>query len=130
MENLTKEQAIEAMKQGKRVTHRYFDDVEFIAMNSKGMIVFEDGVISVDPEEFWKWRTSHLFDNGWTILPNPESKPKILTISGTAEDFEALKDAVVFSMNWDDDHPEYRNDPEKRLKVWHGKIVERLTLNK
>ena len=66
MENtLTKEQAIEQMKLGKKVTHEHFSDNEWATMEY-GKIVLEDGV-RCSPEEFWKWRPSKSWETGWSI---------------------------------------------------------------
>ena len=64
--NLTKEEAIFAMNQGKRVRHRFFTKDEWMTMRG-GMIHLEDGVVC-PPEEFWQWRTAPEWDNGYCIL--------------------------------------------------------------
>lgn len=48
---MTKEEAIKAMSEGKKVRHRYFGPDEWVSMNSNGLYVFEDGVM-VDPSLF------------------------------------------------------------------------------
>lgn len=63
---MTRNEAIEAMKNGRKVRHTYFSPDEWVAM-VLGMIVLEDGV-TCEPEEFWKWRKSLIFDNGWSIV--------------------------------------------------------------
>lgn len=42
---MTKEEAIKAMSEGKKVRHRYFSRDEWVTMNSAGLYEFEDGVI-------------------------------------------------------------------------------------
>ena len=50
--SMTKEEAIQAMKNGRKVRHCYFSKEEWMTMNSDGMVVLEDGVmkISIDGE--------------------------------------------------------------------------------
>lgn len=64
--NMTKAEAIEAMKYGRKVRHTYFDYNEWASMEL-GRIVLEDGV-TCDPDEFWRYRTDPMFDNGWSIV--------------------------------------------------------------
>lgn len=42
---MTKEEAIKAMSEGKKVRHRYFGPDEWVSMNSNGLYVFEDDVM-------------------------------------------------------------------------------------
>ena len=56
---MNKQEAILAMQEGKKVTHRYFTPNEWMTMKD-GVIVLEDGVIC-PPDDFWQWRT----DRGW-----------------------------------------------------------------
>jgi hypothetical protein len=64
--NMTKAEAIEAMKNGRKVRHTYFSSDEWASMDM-GLIVLEDGV-TCEPDEFWKWRKAPMFDNGWSIV--------------------------------------------------------------
>lgn len=63
---MTKGEAIQAMKSGKKVTHRYYDPAEWSTMQGN-KIVFEDGC-KLWAEDFWKDRTSPgwLFD--WSLF--------------------------------------------------------------
>jgi hypothetical protein len=65
-DSMTKDEAIEAMKAGKRVTHKYFSPEEWITMED-GMIVTEDGY-RFSPESFWRFRTKPYFDNDWKLF--------------------------------------------------------------
>lgn len=67
---MTKEEAILAMKAGKKVTHRYFLDDEFLGINKEGLYYFEDGVICSE-NEFWKHRTAEWFNDGWGLFTEP-----------------------------------------------------------
>ena len=67
---MNKQEAIQAMQQGKRVTHRDFDPNEWMSMKD-GMMVLEDGVIhgvTCTPEEFWKYRTDSRWDDGYELF--------------------------------------------------------------
>lgn len=76
---LSKEQAIEAMKAGKKVAHRYFSPHEWVKMegnfiiNQDGyfkmegdFIINQDGY-SIPVEEFWKFRYRKEFLTDWYI---------------------------------------------------------------
>ena len=62
---MTKTEAIQAMKEGKKVTHYHFTPEEWTTMED-GMVVLEDGV-RCEPAEFWRWKTAPDFDNDWSI---------------------------------------------------------------
>jgi hypothetical protein len=63
---MTKQEAIEAMKSGAKVTHRYFSPDEWITMKGNLTIIMEDGV-SLSTVEFWKYRTGEDFETDWSI---------------------------------------------------------------
>lgn len=44
---MTKEEAIRAMSEGKKVRHRYFSKDEWVTINSSGLYEFEDGIIVI-----------------------------------------------------------------------------------
>ena len=67
---MNKQEAILAMQEGKKVTHRYFSPNEWMAMKD-GMIVLEDGVIC-PPEEFWQWRTDAVWNDGYELFNDYE----------------------------------------------------------
>lgn len=69
MENMTKEQAIEAMKEGKKVRHRYFSEHEWMMMGRRGL-VFENKV-SCSFTEFWQRRRTTEWEVGWSIVDGP-----------------------------------------------------------
>jgi len=56
---MTKDEAIQEMKKGVKITHTYFASDEWMTMKGN-KIVLEDGV-KCWPEEFWTYRT----DKGW-----------------------------------------------------------------
>ena len=64
---MTKEEAIKAMSEGKKVRHRYFSSDEWMTQLPNGDYLFEDGVIC-PPQEFWQWRTDTEWGNGYEIF--------------------------------------------------------------
>jgi hypothetical protein len=64
---MTKTEAIQAMKNGHKVTHRYFADTEYITMKGNFTIVDENGYHCED-KIFWSYRLSAAFDKDWEIF--------------------------------------------------------------
>ena len=68
---MNKQEAILAMKGGKKVTYRNFAPNEWMTMK-EGMMILEDGVIiphvTCTPEEFWKYRTDSRWDDGYELF--------------------------------------------------------------
>ncbi len=62
---MTKEDALIAMQNGKKVTHRYFTDNEYMYMEND-MIFSEDGVHH-KWSEFWDLRSSEDWETDWEI---------------------------------------------------------------
>lgn len=64
---MTKEEAIKAMIENKKVTHRYFDDGEYIQLTADHQnILFEDGN-RISASIFWSDRIGSHWNNGWDI---------------------------------------------------------------
>lgn len=63
---MSRTEAIKVMREGKKVTHKYFSPEEW-ATQDNGQILLEDGV-RCSPAEFWKYRQSPIFDNDWEIF--------------------------------------------------------------
>jgi hypothetical protein len=63
---MTKNEAIKEMEKGNKVTHQYFTPDEWATMEN-GEIVLEDGV-RCSPYEFWRWRDTPSFDEGWELF--------------------------------------------------------------
>ena len=59
---MNKYEAKQALSEGKKITHDYFCENEFVNRDSEdnSVLVFEDGV-KQDENEFWKMRS----DNSW-----------------------------------------------------------------
>ena len=63
---MTKPEAIAAMNAGQKVTHKFFEDNEWVTIINN-QIVSEDGITH---ERFWSYRTSKEWDTGWSIYEN------------------------------------------------------------
>jgi len=63
---MTKQEAIKAMSEGKKVTHRHFSSNEWVTIDGN-QILLEDGV-KCSTYEFWKWRTDPSWDSDWDIF--------------------------------------------------------------
>jgi len=63
---MTKEEAIKALEQGKKIRHRFFADDEFVCMNKDGQYEFEDGV-KMTKWEFWQLRPESYWLIDWEI---------------------------------------------------------------
>ena len=64
---MTKTEALQAMKDGKRVSHYYYTQDEFLSMDKNGHIYTEEGYdMGTEKSEFWvfiqKW------EDGWSIV--------------------------------------------------------------
>lgn len=66
---MTKHEALEAMRSGEKVTHNLFTSDEWATMKG-GVITTEDGVIHPN---FWAYKTKPCWETGWSIFqePNP-----------------------------------------------------------
>lgn len=64
---MTKEDAIIQMKQGVKVTHRYFTSNEWITMKGNFTIQTEEGY-SFPADEFWRYRNDIDWMDGWSIF--------------------------------------------------------------
>ena len=64
---MTKEEAIKAMSEGKKVRHIFFSPKEWMTQLPNGDYLLEDGVIC-SPEEFWQWRTDTEWRDGYEIF--------------------------------------------------------------
>jgi hypothetical protein len=70
---MTRFEAAQALKAGKKLTHKYFTPEEWVMGIDKGYYLLEDGV-RCTAAEFWKWRQGDGFDNDWELI---KEKPKI-----------------------------------------------------
>lgn len=63
---MTKQEAIEAMKAGAKLTHPSFMKHEWITMEGNSTVITEEGY-TISSVEFWKYRTHENFNRGWFI---------------------------------------------------------------
>lgn len=63
---MNKNEARQAMHEGKKVTHKFFAPYEWVSIQD-GYLILEDGV-KCSEEEFWKWRTNYWWDTDWEIF--------------------------------------------------------------
>jgi len=64
---MNKQQAIDAMRRGHKVTHRFFGDKEWLKMRSDFVYEFEDG-FTCSASEFWKYRIEATWNEDWEIF--------------------------------------------------------------
>lgn len=62
---MNKKEAINEMRNGKKVTHRWFSKNEWMTIE-KGRILLEDGV-RCDIDEFFSYRDNESWDNDYSI---------------------------------------------------------------
>jgi hypothetical protein len=76
---MTRLEAIEKMKEGAKVKHRYFDDHEWIKLDGDRLL-FEDR--SYCPQQdFWEDRTGGAWENDWDLFEEEEEKKWTNTIN-------------------------------------------------
>ena len=64
---MTREDALNAMISGEKVTHEYFSDDEFIYMKDDDIYTEEGFNMGTVNDEFWIIRKTEMFDDGWSI---------------------------------------------------------------
>lgn len=64
---MTKDEAIQAMKDGKKVKHRFFTSHEWMKIRKDGMYHFEDGHV-FSAELFWADRYVPWWERDWQIV--------------------------------------------------------------
>lgn len=67
-------EAKKALRQGKRLTHKYFVNGEWV-QGVHGVYEFEDGVHCA-PSEFWSIRHGKEYAEGWTEIKQERMSPK------------------------------------------------------
>jgi len=63
---MTKQEAIEAMKAGAKVTHRFFESKEWITMEGDLTIITEEGY-AYSAVKFWAFKKSIHWETDWSI---------------------------------------------------------------
>jgi len=64
--NLNKQQAVEAMKAGRKVTHDLFSPHDWVTGRGNFIIQTEEGY-EIPAVEFWRYRQGENFETGWRI---------------------------------------------------------------
>ena len=64
---MTREDALEMIIGGEKVTHEYFSDDEFIYMKDDDIYTEEGFNMGTVNDEFWIIRKTEMFDDGWSI---------------------------------------------------------------
>lgn len=62
---MSKEEAIQTMKEGKKVTHRFFASDEWMTIEN-GNLLLEDGV-HISLEDFFNFRSDSLWEDGYEL---------------------------------------------------------------
>lgn len=65
---MNKEQALQAMREGKKVTHTYFEEHEWMTIVGYKIQLEDNVVISI--EEFFKYRDTEDWNEGYSIWGN------------------------------------------------------------
>lgn len=63
---MNKQEAISALRQGKKLTHRSFTGKEWI--QGEGLMLTTEDGYSVTIEEFMSYRSHSAFDDGWSLF--------------------------------------------------------------
>lgn len=61
---MTKKEAIQELKKGQKLTHKFFDDDAYIHLVNDE--IHDEKGININ-NEFWRWRTSKSWRNNWEI---------------------------------------------------------------
>lgn len=64
---MTKAEILQELANGKKVTHRYFTDNEFLFINEKEFYEFEDGVTQTG-EQFWLIHKNEAWLIDWELF--------------------------------------------------------------
>lgn len=64
--SMTKKEAIQEMNEGRKVTHRYFADDEYITMEGINMV--DEHGIPFNPATFWKYRQASYWETDWRLF--------------------------------------------------------------
>lgn len=90
---MTKQEAIWAMEEGKKVTHRYFSSDEWISLVDR-RIISEDGVRH---DSFWELHTDAAYETDWEIFTVPAIEIRVLSLKTAIEinSLNAGKDFII-----------------------------------
>lgn len=65
---MNKVEAIQAMRAGNKVRHRFFSDDEYVTM--VGDLMVDEGGYEFSQTMFWNDRTAMVWENDWEIVPD------------------------------------------------------------
>ena len=63
---MTKNEALKALEEGKKITHKYFSNDEYICKCDSEFYMCESGYMPIG--DFWNYRQSPDWDNDWSIF--------------------------------------------------------------
>jgi hypothetical protein len=64
---MTRAEAYRAMIDGKKVTHKYFDDNQYIFMIGQNIYTEDNCSMGTIHDDFWRMRKTESFNDGWEI---------------------------------------------------------------
>lgn len=65
---MTKQEAITALQEGKKVSHSLFCEGEWIELNKKDLQIQDEKGTQLNWSLFWKVRTADRWNTGWDIV--------------------------------------------------------------
>lgn len=77
---MNKEKAKELIDAGEKLTHRFFDDGEWVTSLNNDTFIFEDGV-TWPKHNFWEQREDEAWDEDWEIFAEPKLKYEVYPLS-------------------------------------------------
>ena len=118
---MNKQEAIQAMTEGKKVAHRYFANNEWVTMDADGKIVTEEGY-KVSHLLFWMDRTDKAWDEDWEVVEEDAMSLQVVLedkfckwYNGIA--LQDLKGKDIFQWFIDNYKPVIKLDKAKLLKL-------------
>lgn len=67
MEMFSKDAAVEMMRLGMKLTHITFINDEWVSIRGNDTILTDDGY-TMSEDDFWQFRSSKIFDSGWSLF--------------------------------------------------------------
>ena len=97
---MTREEAKQALAEGKKITHMYFSPNEYVYQ--QGVMIFTEEGYSIDQEIFWRDRARTSFNHGWEIysddiIVNPETERFIEHFSDTSVYDSIMNTPAIYS---------------------------------
>src|SRR5688500_4584541 len=65
---MNKQEAIQAMKQGKKITHTSFGDDEWMTSSSDGRQITLEDAVKLYEGEFWHFRQGSSWEDGYSLF--------------------------------------------------------------